>query len=271
MRDEEKNRVSQPSKFKKFFRKRWVYPAVYLFSAAIILTAVLWFQGNSNDQANEKNNDQTVYDGSQDAVEVNSSVEEIAKPFANEDKMVVKTEFYDHSAKPEEQEEAIVFYNNQYHQNTGVDYAREDGKSFKVTAAASGTVTRAEKDPLLGYVVEVEHADGVVTHYQSLQDVKVEAGDTVKQGQALAKAGQSLFNKEAETHVHFEVRKDNNVVNPNEYFGKTVGSVKASEEAPVEEEQADDQKEDEKQENSSDEQDNQEESSSDQASAKLNA
>ncbi len=76
-----------------------------------------------------------------------------------------------------------------------------------MTASLSGTVVKAEKDPLFGYVVHIQHDRGVVTVYQSLKDVQVKTGDTVKQGQVIAKAGTNEFNKEAGVHVHFEFGK----------------------------------------------------------------
>ena len=71
---------------------------------------------------------------------------------------------------------------------------------------------------LLGNVIEIEHDKGIVTQYQSVKDVKVKVGEQVKQGQAIAMAGQSLFNEEAGTHVHFEIRKDGVAVNPTKLF-----------------------------------------------------
>ena len=38
MREEENKRSSQGSSVKRFFKKRWVFPAIYIASAAIILT-----------------------------------------------------------------------------------------------------------------------------------------------------------------------------------------------------------------------------------------
>ena len=82
-----------------------------------------------------------------------------------------------------------------------------------------------EEDPVLGNVVEIEHDKGVVTQYQSVKDIKIKVGDEVKQGQVLAKAGQSLFNEKAGTHVHFEIRKDGVAVNPESYFNKPVSAL----------------------------------------------
>ncbi|MBM7704031.1 M23 family metallopeptidase [Metabacillus iocasae] len=243
MREEEKNRISQSSKLQKLLRKRWVFPAIYLMSAAIILTAVLWFQANGPDNAQDKQNDVsegTAYDPTEDAVEVNSAMENLAMPVLEEVETVIQKSFYDDQASKEEQEAALVFYNNTYHPNTGIDITAKDGSSFDVVAAASGTVTNNEKDPLLGYVVEVEHADGVVTNYQSLENVSVEVGDTVKQGQVIGKAGQNIYNQEAKTHVHFEVRKDGVAVNPNSYFGKTLSTIKVEADTTASEEEKED-------------------------------
>ena len=52
MREEENKRSSQGSSVKRFFKKRWVFPAIYIASAAIILTGVLWFQ--SSDSTKDK-------------------------------------------------------------------------------------------------------------------------------------------------------------------------------------------------------------------------
>ncbi len=226
MREEENKRMTKPSKVQKLFRKRWVFPAVYLFSAAIIITAVLWFQGNAADQDKQKAGNAPQH-GQHDSVEVSNAVEKLVMPVVKENSVEVKTPFYSSTASEKEQQAALVFYNNTYHQNTGIDVVAKDGKTFDVTAAASGTVTKAVKDPILGYTVEIDHQNGLVTFYQSLSDVKVQAGDTVKQGQVIAKAGESTYNAEAKTHLHFEVRKDGVAVNPTDSFSKQLATIKA--------------------------------------------
>ncbi|MFL6517403.1 MAG: peptidoglycan DD-metalloendopeptidase family protein, partial [Bacillus sp. (in: firmicutes)] len=142
---------------------------------------------------------------------------------------VVKTKFYDFNVKTEDQEAALVFYNNTYQPNTGIDVTMKDDESFNVVAALSGTVTRVDEDAVLGNVIEVEHDKGIVTQYQSVKDIKIKVGDEVKQGQVLATAGQSLFNEKAGTHVHFEIRKDGIAVNPTNYFNKSLSTLEEAE------------------------------------------
>lgn len=234
MREEEKQ-PSRGSKLTRFFKKRWVFPAVYIASAALILTAVLWYQNSSTDNAidSEKfeyNATDVPGDGFKEpAVEVNRSMENVVLPLtgADRDNAVIQKKFYDDNAKAEEQEAALVVYKNQYHPNTGIDITVSESEGFDVAAALSGTVTKVQEDSLLGNVIEIQHEDDVVTHYSSIKDMKVELGDEVKQGQALATAGQSLFNEEAGTHVHFEIRKNGVPVNPESYLDKPLSDVSA--------------------------------------------
>ena len=230
MREGEKKNTSQ--KTKKIFKNRWVFPAVYLMSAAILISGIIWYQLAGPEKEQVKGPKESAVDEgmfNQPAQEVNSSVEQMALPLKNEDKAVIKTSFYDEKASEKQQEAALVVYNNTYHPNTGIDYAAKDGKTFNVTAALSGKVVKVqENDALLGNVIVIEHADGFVTNYQSVKDIKVAEGDQVSQGDVIAKAGKSLFNEKAGTHLHFEVRKDNVAINPLECFDKTVAAIEES-------------------------------------------
>ncbi|WP_042463411.1 M23 family metallopeptidase [Neobacillus dielmonensis] len=227
MREEENKRSSQSSSVKRFFKKRWVFPAIYIASAAIILTGVLWYQSSAgdSDKYSYKSSDLTGKKNQTPAVEVNSALENVKMPVANAKNAEIKTKFYDFNAKAEDQEAALVFYNNTYQPNTGIDITVKGGETFDVTASLSGTVTRVEEDAILGNVIEIEHDNGIVTQYQSVKDIKVKAGEEVKQGDVLAKAGQSLFNEKAGTHVHFEIRKDGVAVNPSDYFNKPLNTL----------------------------------------------
>lgn len=223
MREEENKRSSQGSSVKRFFKKRWVFPAIYIASAALILTGVLWYQSYSSSTNKYSYNAQEK--GQQPAIEVNKAMENFKMPVANASDAVVKMGFYDFKASPKDQEAALVFYNNTYQPNTGIDITSKDSKAFDVTASLSGTVTRVDEDAVLGNVIEIEHDKGIVTQYQSVKDMKIKVGDQVKQGQVIATAGQSLYNKNAGTHVHFEIRKDGVAVNPTNYFNKPLSAL----------------------------------------------
>ncbi|WP_404330433.1 peptidoglycan DD-metalloendopeptidase family protein [Mesobacillus maritimus] len=224
MREE---KSSQEKSFKRFFKKRWMYPAIYLASAAIILTGVLYFQGSgeqSTDIEQATDNPSRQFND-EPALEVNTSLENFTMPVEDVDNAVVKMQFYDNNSDKAEQEAALVVYNNQYHPNTGIDIADKEGKEFDVVASLSGEVTMVKEDSLLGNVIEIEHDNGIVTQYQSIKNMKVKAGDTVKQGDQIATAGTSQFNEKAGIHVHFEIRKDGTPVNPLDFMDKPVSAL----------------------------------------------
>jgi stage II sporulation protein Q len=222
MREEEKKYTSP-----KFLKRRWAYPAIYLASAAIIITGILWYQaGNdANENAEDYSYDvPTDNEFNQPAEEVNRSLENFVMPVSNPEDTVIEKNFYDAEASAEEQEAALVVYGNMYYPNQGIDISK-DGKEFDVLAAMSGTVTKVQEDSLLGNTIEIEHSKGIVTRYQSVKDFEVAVGDVVDQGQSIAKAGKSLFNEDAGVHVHFEIRKENVAVNPINYFNKSLATL----------------------------------------------
>ncbi|WP_394238540.1 peptidoglycan DD-metalloendopeptidase family protein [Niallia oryzisoli] len=244
MREEEKNTSRG---FKRYFKKRWVFPAAYIASAALILTGVLWYQNSSTDNAIDS--DKFSMNGTNapgqnakdEAIEVSRAMENVKLPLTAKDSssVVIQKKFYEDNAKAEEQEAALVVYQNQYHPNTGIDITVKDGEAFDVMASLSGTVTRVEEDALLGNVIEIQHNDDIVVQYSSVKGMKVEVGDEIEQGQAIATAGQSLFNEEAGTHVHFEIRKNGVPVNPEKFLNKPVSELQESTvtEEPAAEEQ----------------------------------
>ncbi|MEA4896966.1 MAG: M23 family metallopeptidase [Eubacteriales bacterium] len=88
--------------------------------------------------------------------------------------------------------------------HVGVDIAAVKGEV--VRAAAAGTVTRAGRDALLGNVVEVTGADGVLTRYANLATSQlVKEGDRVRAGDALGAVGDSsALEAGLQAHLHFE-------------------------------------------------------------------
>jgi murein DD-endopeptidase MepM/ murein hydrolase activator NlpD len=98
-----------------------------------------------------------------------------------------------------------------YHR--GIDFAGNAGSD--VLAVASGVVTWSGKRYGYGTMVEVSHGDGLVTRYAHNSENLVEVGQTVKKGQRIALMGRS--GRATGPHVHFEVLKNGQKVNPLKY------------------------------------------------------
>ncbi|WP_235001520.1 M23 family metallopeptidase [Halobacillus sp. Marseille-P3879] len=228
-------------KFKRLMRKKWLYPALYLAVAALVLVGVFWYQQSSNDVADQLNegnqveDDVFVNEDGEEAVPVTGQDENLVMPVASDLEAAIVTKYFDYDASDDEQESALVLYNNKYYQSKGIDVATSEGEAFDVTAALSGTVTEVKEDPLYGNVVELTHDNEVTTVYSSLAEVAIQSGDEVKQGDVLGQAGQNSFGQANGVHVHFEVRKDDEPVNPETFFGQAVSTIESAE-ATTEEE-----------------------------------
>ena len=90
-----------------------------------------------------------------------------------------------------------------------------------VAATAAGTVLSVEEDGRLGTTVVVDHHNGYVTTYASLQpETAVLAGDTVSAGAVIGTVGNtSLSEAGLGAHLHFSVTKDGNAIDPVEFLG----------------------------------------------------
>ncbi|QDY84459.1 M23 family metallopeptidase [Paenibacillus polymyxa] len=217
-------RASRPSSWKKLLSKRWAYPAAYIAAAAIILTLVWVYQDASQksfkpDPASPSVQSTSavstdVNEQQPESVEVVAQSENIAWPVTDASAVKVVKPFFDEKATADEQAAAMVEYDKTFTANTGIDLSRSDDQAFEVRAALSGKVSRVEKHPLVGNVVEITHDNNLKTVYQSLSDLKVKEGDQVKQNDVIASAGRNELEKDLKTHLHFEVYQDDKPVNP---------------------------------------------------------
>jgi murein DD-endopeptidase MepM/ murein hydrolase activator NlpD len=94
----------------------------------------------------------------------------------------------------------------------GLDLSAPTGTAITVTA--DGVVSFAGRYPLsqsvawwrFGNVVVVNHADRFITIYGHCDTVKVQAGQTVKQGEVIATVGSTGWS--TNSHLHYEIRSD---------------------------------------------------------------
>lgn len=92
----------------------------------------------------------------------------------------------------------------------GVDIAGDYGTPISATAA--GTVTQAGWVGGYGYLVEVKHADGIVTRYGHNSAVLAYEGQHVDQGSMIALMGST--GNSTGPHCHYEVRIHGEAVDP---------------------------------------------------------
>ena len=107
---------------------------------------------------------------------------------------------------------------NEWVTHTGIDIRAE--KTEVVKASASGTVKTIKNDPRYGLTITIEHENGIRTVYANLLTSEfVVEGEKVKQGQTIGTVGNTaVFESSDDTHLHFEILKDNVNVDPTTYL-----------------------------------------------------
>ena len=100
----------------------------------------------------------------------------------------------------------------------GIDIKAD--RTTVVKSAEEGTVNAIKNDPRYGLTIVIEHVNGFKTVYSNLLTSEfVTEGETVEKGQSIGTVGNSAsFEIIDEPHLHFEIIKDGENVDPNIYL-----------------------------------------------------
>lgn len=206
--------------------KSFVVPAIYSVAIVISIFSMYLvkniFTKNMDGNKNEVKYVDNEITGVDTVIPVISTSTSIIKPYTNNDVKIVNN-FYNYQADAESQQNSILYYENTYMQNSGVDYAMDS--EFDVVSILDGTVIKVEENDILGVIVEIRHTNDLISIYQSLKDVSVKVDDKVVQGQIIAKSGTSNINTSLTNHLHFELYHKGMVVNPEDYYNKLLGDL----------------------------------------------
>lgn len=96
----------------------------------------------------------------------------------------------------------------------GIDVGGDEGDP--VIASAGGEVVFADKLGGYGNLIIVKHDDGFFTAYAHNEKNLVDKGDSVKQGQRIAKMGRT--GNASGDHLHFEVRDESGTYDPEDFL-----------------------------------------------------
>jgi len=99
-----------------------------------------------------------------------------------------------------------------YH--AGLDISGNTGDP--IYAAGAGKVVEAEQRGARGLFIKIEHPEGLQTTYMHLSNIKVAVGDSISKGDLIGKMGST--GRSTGAHLHFQVEKMNEVVNPLPYI-----------------------------------------------------
>ena len=199
-----------------------VIPTIYLI-ILFVITIIVYFTNKAYSYYGEYNLDNITY--------VSSSMFNRSIPIVNipdiikspVDNIPIVRYFYDSNNDLERKEKSIVFYENTYMPNTGIDYANKD--VFDVLTIYDGTVIDVSEDELLGKMVKIRHNGELISVYQGIDNIEVAKGDIVFTGSKIATSGKSKINKDLGESLHFEVYKNGLYINPELVINKKIGDI----------------------------------------------
>ncbi len=86
-----------------------------------------------------------------------------------------------------------------------------------IKAVANGTVIFSEWTAATGYVIIIEHKEGLLSVYKHNGSLSKEQGDIVRSGEVIASVG-NTGELTTGPHLHFELWSDGNTVNPLDFI-----------------------------------------------------
>ncbi len=97
----------------------------------------------------------------------------------------------------------------------GIDIAANPNES--VLATLDGTVILSTYTAETGYVIQIQHAQNIVSVYKHCGSLLKKVGDTVKAGEAIALVG-NTGEKTTGPHLHFELWSKGRALDPSKYI-----------------------------------------------------
>lgn len=96
----------------------------------------------------------------------------------------------------------------------GIDISAKIGEDVK--ACEKGKIERIYEDSFYGYSVIIDHGNGIKTIYRNLDsNVLIKENDNVDKAEVIGKVGDtSSGESKDESHLHFEVVQNSEIVNP---------------------------------------------------------
>lgn len=195
--------------------------------AFLFMIGGLFYIDNSSDYKESSNDNEYRY-VSEDVVEEDIPVNviedksTIIRPYTSESVKILKN-YYSINDDETTQENSLIYYNDTYMPSSGISYGDDD--VFDVVAILDGEVVEVKEDDILGNVITIKHDNGIMSSYQSINEVVVKKGDKVKQGSIIAKSGTSNISTDLGNHLYFELMINGVNVDPEDYYDKNIDEI----------------------------------------------
>ncbi|MBF8376925.1 M23 family metallopeptidase [Alicyclobacillus mali] len=202
---------------RKWLSKRWVYPAMYLGAAAVVIGVIYArIENNSTPTSvTTTETNQTSQTGT-----TSNGLQPWVWPYAQGTDATVTMGFFPVHGSMKQQAAAVVEYDNTFYPHKGIDIRAAGGRQFTVVSAQRGTVESVTNQPLYGYEVVVSSPDGYTETYQSLGSVDVKPGESIAAGDTIGTTSTNLFEQNQGNHLYFQVNQNGQPVDPQSLLPK---------------------------------------------------
>lgn len=204
---------------------KYLMPTIYIGVIAVMVVSVmLVVTGVKNYLTEEPKYNYTLDDFFQSDLSpvVSTKSDTIIRPYID-DKVKVGKYFYDFETDKEKQEGSLIYFENTYMQNKGVDYVNDE--DFDVLSVLDGEVISVEENEVYGKVITIKHNDNLKTVYSNVTDVLVATGYKVSQGEIIASSTSSKLDTENKSLLHFEVYYKENPMDPENLYTLKVNEL----------------------------------------------
>lgn len=200
--------------------KKIIIPSIYAVSVLVIIGSIfLLVKGVDNYLKKSIDYNYSIKNVLEDTVPVVGKTQLIIKPYLSESVSIGKY-FYDYEGEKSEQEKSLIYYENTYMQNSGVDYI--SNSAFDIVSILDGEVISFEEDNTLGNIVQIKHENDLISIYQGIDEVSVKKGDKINQGQILGTSGTSKINPEYTSALHFEIYYKGEIMDPENLYSLSI-------------------------------------------------
>lgn len=203
-----------------------IIPSIYVGVIGVMVVSCLLVVSGVKNFLNERKD----YDYTLDKVFIKDTIpvsknenNMIIKPYTN-DKVKVYSYFYDFEGDTKKQLDSLIYYENTYMQNNGVDYSNDE--EFDVVSILDGEVISIEDNAIYGKVVTIKYNDNLKSVYSNVKNVLVNVGYKISQGEIFASSDTYKVDTKVKSLLHFEVYYKDNAIDPENLYTMSVSDLK---------------------------------------------
>ncbi len=203
-----------------------IIPSIYVgVIAVMVVSSILVVTGVKNFLDEKKNYNYTLDNVFiKDTVPVSRNENNsIIKPYTKDSVKVWKY-FYDFESDSKKQVNSLIYYENTYMQNNGVDYTNDE--DFEVVSILDGEVVSIEDNAIYGKVVTIKHNDNLKSVYSNVKDILVNVGYKINQGEIFGTSTSYKADTSVKSLLHFEVYYKGSAIDPENLYTMSVSDLK---------------------------------------------